>query len=70
LISKWEYHARERGANLINYDPKPIAEEKEPSININSRGRIRTDVDVDNPHQSIILKVVPEATKYDPIKQK
>jgi len=68
LITKWEERARQRGTNLINYEPRPITEEQEPNINIITRGKTRTGVDVDNPNQSKIQKEVSVDTKYDPIR--
>jgi hypothetical protein len=38
LISKWEYHARKRGANMINYEPRAMYERGGPNINIITRG--------------------------------
>jgi hypothetical protein len=70
LISKWEDHARKRGANLINYEPRFVAEGKEPNINIVTRGGTKTGVDIESPHQIKIQKVVPENTKYDPVRKK
>jgi len=69
LIAKWEDNARKRGCNLINFEPQPITKEKEPNINIINRGGTRTGVDVDNPTQSKIHKVVSVDAKYDPIRQ-
>jgi hypothetical protein len=51
FIMKWEDSARKRGANLINYDSRPVTEEKEPNINIITRGGTRTGVDVENSTQ-------------------
>jgi len=68
LITKWEENARKRGSNLINFEPQPINQEKEPNINIITRGGTRNGVDVDNPTQSKIQKVVLVDAKYDPIR--
>ena len=46
---KLEDHTRKQGTNFINYEPRPITEEKEPNINIINRGGISAGVDVDNP---------------------
>jgi hypothetical protein len=69
LISKWEDHVRQCGDNLINFEPQPITEEKEPKINIITRGGTRIGVDIDNPNQSKIQKVVPVDVKYDPLRK-
>jgi hypothetical protein len=55
---------------LINYEPRVVAEGRGPNINIITRGGENTNIDEEIPHQIKIQKVVPENTKYDPIRQK
>jgi hypothetical protein len=65
LIAKWEDRARQRGENLINYEPRVVAKGRGPNINIITRGGEKTGIDAKIPHQIKIQKVVPENTKYD-----
>jgi hypothetical protein len=55
---------------LINFEPRPVTEEKVPNINIITRGGTRTGADLDNPNQSKIQKVVLVDAKYDPLRKK
>jgi hypothetical protein len=67
LISKWEDRARKRGANMINFEPRYVADGKEININIVTRGGTNTGVDIESPHQIKIQKAVPANIKYDQI---
>ena len=49
---RWEYRVRKLGSKLINFEPRPIVEGKEPNINIITRGGTGTGVDVYIPNQS------------------
>jgi len=69
LIAKWEVYVRKKGVNLINYEPQPITEEKDPNINMITRRGTRTGDDLDNPNQIKIQKVVSVDVKYDPRKK-
>jgi hypothetical protein len=67
---KLEDHARKQGINLINSEPRLVIEEKEPNINIITRGGTRIGVDVDNSTQTKISKELLEDVTYDPLVQK
>jgi len=59
-----------RGANLINFEPRILANREGPNINIIIRGGAKTDTDVESPHQIKIQKAIPKNTKYDPMQKK
>jgi hypothetical protein len=68
MISKWEYHARKRGENMINYKYRFVAKGKESNIIIVTRGGTKTNADIEIPHRIKIKKEVLDNTKYDPIR--
>jgi hypothetical protein len=69
LIAKWEDHARKRGANMINSEPRLVVGGKESNINVITRGGINTGVDAAIPQPHQIQKIVP-IPRYDLESQK
>jgi hypothetical protein len=55
---------------LINSETQPVTKEKEPNIDIITRGGKRSGVDVDNTTQINIHKMISEDVTYDPLVKK
>jgi hypothetical protein len=70
LIAKWENHSRQRGASLINYEPRDRVDRDGTNISIITRCGTNTSADVGRPYQINIQKAIPENTKYDLVKKK
>jgi hypothetical protein len=60
VISKWEGRARKRGVELINYEPRTIADTERPNINIITRRGAKISANAESPHQLKVQKAIPE----------
>jgi hypothetical protein len=70
MITKWEYCARQRGDNLINFEPRYMVEGSSSIIDIITRGGVKTGVDAESQHPIKIQKAMLINSKYDPVQQK
>jgi hypothetical protein len=58
MIDKWQDHARHRGENMINYEPRAMDERGGPNVNIITRGGAKIGAFVESTHHINIQKVV------------